>query len=103
MLRLLEIRQFRREAAQEGREEETRTFSRDGFTPTAQWSPPIPWSSVDRVVETKRFLLVFASSDGPFYLPKHALSPTDRSKLDALFREAFQTRPRQLLLLPRAT
>lgn len=103
VLRFIETRQLRREGTQEGRDIETRTFSRDGFTPTAQWSRPIPWSSVERVVETKRFLLVYASSDGPFYLPKHVLSHGDRTRLDSLFREAFQTRPKQLLLLPRAT
>lgn len=103
VLRVIETRQLRREGSADGREHETRTFGRDGFTPTAHWSPPIPWTHVEQVVETESFLLIYASSDGPFYIPRHALLPTERSQLDALLREAFHSRPKQLVLLPRAT
>jgi len=103
VLRFIQVGQLRREGAQDGIKEETRMFGREGFTPTARWSPPVPWSSVDKVVETKRFILIYASSDGPFYLPKHAFTPADLARLKALLQEEFRTRPKQLIMLPRAT
>jgi len=103
VLKLIDVRRFRREGAQEGCKDETRTFGRDGFTPTVRWSRPVPWSDVDKVVETRRFILIYASSDGPFYLPKRALTPAALARLEALLRDEFRTRPKQLILLPRAT
>jgi hypothetical protein len=80
---------------------ETRVFSRDGFTPTSNWSAPVPWSSVFKVLETRRFILVYATSDGPFFIPKHAMSASDAAELRSRLQEEFRSRPRQLKLLSR--
>lgn len=78
---------------------ETRVFSRDGFTPSSNWSVPVPWSKVFKVLETRRFILVYATSDGPFFIPKHAMSASDAAELRSRLQEEFRSRPKQLKLL----
>jgi hypothetical protein len=69
-------------------EMEQLTFGEAGFSPSQQWLQPMPWSFVDRVVETERFLLIHhGNSADPFYLPKHALSPQTTEKLFAVLRQ----------------
>ena len=82
---------------------ETRVFSRDGFTPTSNWSEPVPWSKVHKVLETRRFILVYATSDGPFFIPKHAMSASDAAELRSLLQQEFRSRPKQLKLLSQPT
>jgi hypothetical protein len=60
---------------------EERVFSEDGFVGSSSWSQPLPWFLVDRVVETPKFFLVYASSDYPSYVPKAALQPADLDRL----------------------
>jgi len=80
------------------------TFGEHGFSPSPEWSQPMPWSSVDRVVETERFLLIYHGySTDPFYVPKHALSPLTSERLFSLLSEQLSARPQQLQLFARAT
>jgi hypothetical protein len=52
----------------------------------------MPWSFVDHVLETKRFLLIYHGySKEPFYIPKQALSPANKVRLFALLREHART------------
>ena len=98
ILYLIRRRQLSRDGAQEGRQRETLSFGPGGFRPGAQWANPVPWDRVTRVWETDRFILIDASSDGPSYIPKHALSPADRATLVAFLRERFSARQEQLRL-----
>lgn len=91
-------RQLRREAHQEGRDRESVLLGADGITPGSKWSQPIPWSQVRRVSETSKLIVLDASSDGPAYVPKHALSAEDRENLETLLREQFRSRPEDLRL-----
>jgi hypothetical protein len=85
-------------------EMEQLSFGEAGFSPSPEWSQPMPWSFVDRVVETRRLILIYhGHSHDPFYVPKHALSPQTAEKLFALLKEQLVARPQQLQLLPRAT
>ena len=96
--------ELRRDGRQESRETERLTFSEAGFSPSPKWPQPMPWSFVDRVIETKRFLLIYHGySKDPFYLPKHALSPSDRERLFVLLRKHLTSSPRQLQLLSGST
>ena len=80
------------------------TFGEDGFSPSQEWSQPMPWSFVNRVVETERLLLIYHGySTDPFYVPKHALSRLTSERMFALLREQLKARPEQLQLLSRAT
>jgi hypothetical protein len=80
------------------------TFGEQGFSPSLEWSQPMPWYFVDRVVETERLLLIYHGySSDPFYVPKHALSPLAAERLFALLREELKARPQQLQLFARAT
>ena len=48
----------------------------------------MPWSAVERVVETERLLLIYHGfSSDPFYVPKHALEPLTADRLFSLLRE----------------
>ena len=80
------------------------TFGERGFSPSQEWSRPMPWSAVDRVVETERLLLIYHGfSSDPFYVPKHALEPLTADRLFSLLREQLKARSQQLQLLSRAT
>ena len=80
------------------------TFGEHGFSPSPEWSQPMPWSAVDRVVETQRLLLIYhIYAIDPFYIPKHALTPLTAERLLSLLREQLKGRPQQLQLLARAT
>ena len=98
ILKAVHKRQFNTEGAQEGRDLETVSFGPEGITPGRKWSRPLPWSQVSQVLETKTLILIEASSDGPTYLPKNALSIADRANLEALLREHFRDRPKDLRL-----
>src|SRR6185503_6890746 len=91
-------RQFRREANQKGHDLESVSLSPNGIVPGANWTHPIPWSQVRRVIETEKLIVIDASSDGPTYLPRNVLSVDDRAKLEALLREQFRDRPKDLRL-----
>ena len=104
LLTAIEARQLRREGIQESREVAHLTFGEAGFAPPLRWSEPMPWSFVERVVETKRFLLIYHGySTDPFYIPKHALSPSDRERLVALLNEHLKSPQKQLKMLSEAT
>jgi hypothetical protein len=80
------------------------TLGEEGFSPSPEWSQPMPWSFVNRVVETQRLLLIYHGySTDPFYVPKHALSPLTSERVFVLLREQLKARPDQLQLLSRAT
>jgi len=100
LLRRRDTRRLRRENATEIGKVQTFTFSRDGFTPSDRWALPVPWSDVDKVIETKRFLLICATSDGPFFVPRHALSSNDAERLRAFLEREFQSRPGKYKSLP---
>ena len=100
LLRRRDTRRLRRENATEIGKVQTFTFSRDGFTPSDRWALPVPWSDVDKVIETKRFLLIHATSDGPFFVPRHALSSNDAERLRAFLDQEFQSRPGKYKPLP---
>lgn len=93
-------RRLRRENDTEIGKLQTFTFSRDGFTPSDQWAQPVPWSDVDKVIETKRFLLICATSEGPFFIPRHAVSSDDAERLRAFLEREFQSRPGKYKSLP---
>ena len=90
--------QFRREGVQEGRHLETVSIGPDGITPGAKWSHPIPWAQVRRIQETKNLIVIDASTDGPTYLPKHAIAAGDMASFKELLREKFHDRPKDLRL-----
>jgi hypothetical protein len=95
---------LRRDARQTSREVETRTFGADGFSPSENWRRPMPWSFVNRVVETERFILVYHGyTKDPFYLPKHAMSASDMERLASLLHEHLNGRPGQVQLFSRPT
>ena len=80
---------------------ELRVFSSDGFTPSADWSQPVPWAMIDKVVETtKSFLIYHAASGQPVYVPKHVLSLADERRLKSLFEEKLRGSPARLKLQP---
>ena len=95
-----DARRLRRENDTEIGKLQTFTFSRDGFTPSVRWAQPIPWSDVDNVIETKRFFLIRATSDGPFYVPRHAVSSDDAERLRTFLAREFQSRPGKYKSLP---
>jgi hypothetical protein len=104
LLKMAAGRQLRRDASEEGREVEHLSFSDAGFSPSSKWAQPMPWSFVERVVETERFLLIHHSyAKEPFYVPKHALSLSERERLVTLFRTHLNVRPQQLQLRSEAT
>jgi hypothetical protein len=103
VLRRSELRQLQRDSESERRTVEVRGFDAEGFVPHSRWSRPIPWADVERVVETTDFFLIYASSDGPDYLPKHVVSGEELNHLRTLLEEVFVERRKQLKLLPRAT
>lgn len=90
--------QFRREAIQEGRHLETVSIGPEGITPGAKWSHPIPWAQVRRIQETQNLIVIDASTDGPTYLPKHAITAGDMASLKELLSEQFHHRPKDLRL-----
>lgn len=100
LLRRRDARRLRRENDTEIGKLQTFTFSRDGFTPSDRWAQPVRWSEVDKVIETKRFLLICASSDGPFFIPQHAVSSDDAERLRAFLAREFQSRPGKYKPLP---
>lgn len=100
LLRRRDTRRLRRENATEIGVLQTFTFSRDGFTPSDRWALPVSWSDVDKVIETKRFLLILATSDGPFFIPRHAVSSNDAERLRAFLEREFQSRPGKFRSLP---
>ena len=65
-----------------------------------RWAQPVPWSDVNKVIETKRFLLIHATSDGPFFVPRHAVSSSDAERLREFLAREFQSRPGKLKMLP---
>ena len=91
-------RQFRREANQEGHDLETVSLSPDGIVPGANWTHPIPWSQVRRVIETETLIVIDASSDGLTYVPKHALSAADLTSIKTLLHQHFRERSKDLRL-----
>lgn len=99
LTRIGDARRLKRENADNIGKLETRIFSREGFTPTSNWSAPVPWSKVFKVLETRRFILVYATSDGPFFIPKHAMSASDAAELRTRLQQEFRSRPKQLKLL----
>lgn len=104
MLNAIEARQLRRQAIQDSRELESLTFGEAGFSPSSKWPQPMPWSFVDRVIETKRFLLIsHGYSKEPFYIPKHALSRSDKERLSVLLNDNLKASQTPLQLLSRAT
>jgi len=100
LLRRRDARRLRRENDAEIGKPQTFTFSRDGFTPSDRWAQPVPWSEVDKVIETKRFLLILATSDGPFFIPRHAVSSNDAERLRTFLAREFQSRPGKYKSLP---
>lgn len=86
-----------------GAKDRTMVFAMSGFSPGAQPSDPLPWSSIARIKETKEFLLLYPLTGEPYYLPTHALSGEARAELAALLHSAFEERPRPLRLSERAT
>ena len=95
---------LRRLHREESANMERLTFGDHGFSPSPEWSQPMPWSFVNRVVETERLLFIYHGySTDPFYVPKHALSPLTAERLFALVREQLKTRPQQLQLFGEAT
>ena len=103
LLRVATRRELAGQSTRAPGEMEHLTFNEAGFSPSPQWSQPMPWSFVERVVETERFLVIHHGySADPFYLPKHALSPQTVEKLFAMLRQQL-VRPQQLQLQSRAT
>jgi hypothetical protein len=96
ILRKLRERELKKEAGAEGRAFETQTFDVEGFRPTSRWSTAIPWSDVESVVETEQHFLFYATSEGPFYLPKDAIPATVARDLRELLQRAFRDRPEDL-------
>jgi hypothetical protein len=93
-----------RQQRRENRDFETLSFSDAGFLPSAQWSEPMPWSFVDRVTETKRFLFIYHGySKDPVYIPKHALSADAQAQLRSLLEIQFKSRANNTKLLAWAT
>jgi hypothetical protein len=93
-------RQLRRQAQREGHVEDTTSFSDAGFAPSAAWVEPMPWSFVERVVETRRFLLIYHGyAKDPFYVPTHRLSAGDLERLRAVLEKHLQSRPASMQLL----
>ena len=87
-----------------GTREERLTFSEEGFSPSSKWSQPMPWSFVEHVVETDQFLLIHHSyGKEPFYIPKHALSLSDRERLVTLFEVHLNASTQRLQLRVPAT
>ena len=104
LLKAAAVWELRRKGREESRETERLTFSEAGFSPSPKWPQPMPWSFVDRVIETRRFLLIYHGyARDPFYVPKHALSPSDKERLFVLLREHLTASPRQLQLLSGTT
>ena len=100
LLRRRDARRLRRENDTEIGKLQIFTFSRDGFTPSERWAKPVRWSEVDKVIETKRFLLICATSEGPFFVPRHAISSNDAERLRAFLEREFQSRPGKYKSLP---
>lgn len=76
--------------------QEVRVFGRDGFVPSSQWSEPVPWPGVQRAVETSNYFLIHATSDGPSYVPKSAMTAGQIETARGLLADAFRARPRDL-------
>ena len=99
ILDAVQRREFARDAKEEGREVEVVSLSADGIIPGKRWARPVPWAEVKRIRETERLILIEASSEGPAYLPKNALTAADLTNLEVLLREQFRDRPKDLRLL----
>jgi hypothetical protein len=65
-------------------EMELRVLSEDGFVGSSHWSQPVPWFLVERVVETRNNFLVYATPDGPTYVPKSVLKPAEVERVRQL-------------------
>ena len=65
-------------------EMELRVFSDDGFLGSSTWAQPVPWFLVDRVVETPKHFLVYATTEEPSYVPKSAMQPVEVERLREL-------------------
>jgi hypothetical protein len=91
-------RKFARDNTDQIGKLQTRTFSRDGFRPTVAWRQPIPWEKVLLITETKRFVMIYGSSDGPFFIPKQAMPPDELERLRTFLRIQFADQPRRLKL-----
>ncbi len=92
LLTSVNARQLRRVRSGDAGEFESLTFTAAGFSPSSEWSKPMPWSFVDDVIETKRFLLIYHGySKEPYYIPKHALSTTDLNQLKDVMRENLKS------------
>lgn len=100
LLLWITARQLRREGIENTRGSESLSFSDVGFSPSPEWPQPIPWSFVDRVVETQRFFLIYHGySKDPCYVPKHALTTELKERLVDSLTEHFKSHPNQLRLL----
>ena len=84
LLKQFTLRRFFHDSKKEGRLQESRMISTDGFVPSASWAPPIPWSEVGDVTETPQFFLIEATSDEVSYIPKQALSLEQTSRVRAM-------------------
>lgn len=103
IMRRFEMARYRRARTAYGVGIETRRFGSDGITQD-EGIHTIPWSMITRVIETDNFYLFYhALSDTPDYLPKRTLTRSDADTLRSLLHDQFQSRSRDLLLLPRAT
>lgn len=99
LMRRWQRRKFARENADQIGKLQTRTFAHDGFRPTDRWRQPIPWAKVVRITETRRFFMIYGGSDGPFFIPKHAMSSEEQGQLRAFLRLQLHDQPKRLRLL----
>ena len=84
LLKQVALRRCLRDSKSEGRVQETRRITVDGFVPSALWAHSIPWSDIDVVEETPQFFLIEATSDDVSYIPKQSLSPEQASRLRSM-------------------
>jgi hypothetical protein len=84
LLKQVALRRCLRDSKSEGRVQETRLISVDGFVPSARWAHSIPWSDIDVVEETPQFFLIEATSDDVSYIPKQSLSLEQTSRLRSM-------------------
>jgi hypothetical protein len=101
LIRIFEASRLRRQQAPRLMQQ---VFTPAGFTPSEEWSQPIPWSHIDQVLETPRGFLIFhAGSTEPVYVPTFTLSLTETERLRHLISTALAASPSRVKLLKRAT
>ena len=94
LLHLMNVRQLRsRNRTLAGAQ--SYAFSRDGFR---TWGPlfntAVLWDGVDRVVETRGYLLIYVSAVAAYFVPVAAVPPAERPALRQILHDSLGERAR---------